>query len=45
MGGCTGYLMHELLVQFCLSPTSNITSGFPEAERYLEGTWLRMGLL
>ena len=35
----------ELLVQFCLSPTSNITNGFPEAERYLEGTWLRMGLL
>ena len=45
MGGCTGYLIHELLVQSSLSPTRSITSGFPEAEMYLGGIWLRMGLL
>ena len=45
MGGCTGYLIQELLVEFSLSPTRSITRGFPEAEMYLEGIWLRMGLL
>ena len=45
MGGCTGYLIEELLVQSSLSPTRSITRRFPEVEMYLEGIWLRMGLL